>query len=85
VRIHFGNSLKPSRSGYAWIRVTVFWKLYVRFCASIDNKLHVTRREYLEQRMLETSWEISKTLALLFSLDFKLVTVFKKDNEDAII
>jgi hypothetical protein len=65
--------------------VTVFWKVYVCFCASIDNKLHVTRRAYLEQGMLKTIWELSKTLALLFSLDFKLVSVFKKDIEDAII
>jgi hypothetical protein len=55
------------------------------FCANIKNKLHVTIREYLKQRVLKTIWKISKTLALLFSLDFKLVTVFKKDIEDAII
>ena len=55
------------------------------FCASIDNKMYVTRREYLEQRMLKTMWEISKTLALLFFSDFKLVTVFKTDTEEAII
>jgi len=54
VRIDFGNWLKPSRSGYTCIRVTDFWKLSVCFCANIDNKLHVTLREYLKRRVLKT-------------------------------